>query len=125
MEAAELALEVGRKEAEKNDAIKFRVINESLGKLATDLVDLQRRRFAAGKALLEECCGMADMKKRINDFREKEAGMEMYDTMDDYDEFEEFGDVNRYVEEFVILDDLLAETKKRKLAADRLINGIL
>ena len=40
MEAAELALEVGRKEAEKNDAIKFGVMNDSLGKLALDLVDL-------------------------------------------------------------------------------------
>ena len=90
MEAVELALEVGRKEAQKNDAIKFGVINESLGKLASDLVDLQSRRFAVGKALLEECCGMAEMKRRINEYQEKTAGTNMEDMMDGLDECEEF-----------------------------------
>ena len=68
---------------------------------------------------------MADMKRRIKDFQEKQAGTDTTDTMDDLDEFEEFEDVHWYVEEFDLLDDLLVETKKRKLAADRFINGIL
>ena len=74
--------------------------------------------------MLEECCGMADMKRRIAEYREKQAGTEMDDT-DDYDDFDEFGELNRSIQEFVMLDDLFVETKKRKLAADRLISGIL
>ena len=123
MEAVELALEVGRKEAEKNDAIKFGVMNDSLGKLGSDLVDLQRKQFKAGKALLEECCGVADMKRRVAEFREKRAS-EM-DICDDLEEFSEFDELSLFLEEFVMLDDLLLETKRRKFAADRIISRVI
>ena len=46
-------------------------MNDSLGKLASDLVDLQNKWFEAGKALSEECCGMADLKRRIKNLGEE------------------------------------------------------
>ena len=68
---------------------------------------------------------MADMKRRIKDIWEKKVGTDTTDLIDELDEFEDFDDVHQYAEEFVTLDDLLVETKKRKVAADKIISEIL
>ena len=55
----ELAMEVGRKEVEKNDSIKFAVLSEHIHRLGTDLVELKRRGF-----VLERRCWRNVMVRR-------------------------------------------------------------
>ena len=55
----ELTLEVGRKEVEKNDSIKFAVLSEHIHRLGTDLVELKRRGF-----VLERRCWRNVMVRR-------------------------------------------------------------
>ena len=105
----ELALKVGRKEVEKNYVIKFAVLSEHIHKLGKDLVDLKRKRFGAGKALLEECCGLVrEMKERVRNYWEGGAkemeGRDGIEVESDGENIGEFDAVGQLVKVFVSLD---------------------
>ena len=72
--------------------------------------------------MLEECYGSAkEMKERVKKYREggaKEMGVDDGIEIESDDEFGEFDAVSQLVEEFVSLDDLMNDAKKRKVEAE-------
>ena len=65
--AEELTLELGRSKVKNSERIQFAVLNETLGKMQSELVIIKRERFEAGKALLEKVGSSRILKQKVRD----------------------------------------------------------
>ena len=65
--AAELTLELGRIELKNLEQIQFAVLDETLGKMWSELVMIKKERFEAGKALLEKVGSSRILKQKVRD----------------------------------------------------------
>ena len=112
---SEMAIEVGREEKQKNVSIQMAVMTEAVAKQEETCEVLKKRRFDAGKKLLEECCnGSVDlMKKKVKEYRES-ADEKKADGFSD-DEFDDFNNDNKFMKEYVDVDVKFRIAKKRKL----------
>ena len=129
--AAELTLELGRSKVKKSERIQFAVLNETLGKMRSELVIIKRERFEARKALLENVGSSRILKQKVKEFRRmKEERLKNVDSLgsdsdSDDEDFMAWDEVRLLVENFVDLDDGMAEMMNRKLAAEKMIASVM
>ena len=129
--AAELTLELGRSEVKKSERIQFAMLNETLGKMRSELVLIKRERFEAGKALLEKVGSSRILKQKVKEFRRMKEERSTNDVSlgsdsdSDGEDFMAWDEVRLLVENFVDLDDGMAEMMNRKLAAEKMIASVM
>jgi len=88
---------------------------------------LKKRRFDAGKKLLEECCdGLVDfMKQKVIEFREKADEKKADGYLDEDEEFDDFDNDHNFVKEYVDIDIKFCIAKKRKLQMETKLDEII
>ena len=129
--AAELTLELGRSDVKKLERIQFAVLNETLGKMRSELVLINRERFEAGKVLLEKVGSSRILKQKVKEFRRiKEEKSNNKDSIgsdleSDDEDFRAWDEVRLLVENFVDLDDGMTGMMNRKLAAEKMIASVM
>merc|ERR1719330_743704 len=112
-------MELQKGQKKKDAAIEWGVVNKSVTELTENWIELNWRKFDAGKALVEECGSTMLMKHKVTEYREKRKAVENGEKSDDSDdEFEQFDLMSRLVQEYVSLDEAAREAKKRKVAAE-------
>ena len=122
---SEMAIDVGREEKQKNVSIQMAVMTEAVAKQEETCEVLKKRRFDAGKKLLEECCnGLVDlMKKKVKEYRES-ADEKKADGYSD-DEFDDFDNDNQLIKEYVDIDNKFRIAKKRKLQMEKMLDEVM
>jgi len=122
-----MAIEVGREEKQKNVSIWMAVMTESVAKQEETCEVLKKRRFDAGKKLLEVCCdGSVDlMKQKVKEFREKADEKKADGCLDEDDEFDDFDNDHKFVKEYVDIDIKFRIAKKRKLQMETKLDEIM
>ena len=129
--AEELTLELGRSKVKNSERIQFAVLNETLGKMQSELVIIKRERFEAGKALLEKDGSIRILRQKVKEFRRmEEEKLKIIDSLEsgsdsDAEDFMAWDEVRLLVDIFVDLDDGMAEMMNSKLAAEKMIASVM